>query len=84
MPSRLHRIAVYFGLAEETGEDHRGRPAPPAPPLAHQLGASAFIAVAAGIVVGALDSDVWSGMIFAALLAVVLIGQILWRRRDEG
>jgi hypothetical protein len=84
MSSLPHRIAVYFGLAEETAEDRHGRPAPPAPPLAHQLGASAFIAVVAGVVVGALDRDVWSGVIFAALLAVVLIAQIFWRGRDKG
>ncbi len=84
MPSFLHRIAVFFGLAEETAEDRQGRPGPPAPPLAHQLGASAFIAVVAGVVAGALDSDVWSGVAFAAVLAAVLVGQIFWRRREKG
>jgi hypothetical protein len=84
MSSLPHRIAVYFGLAEETAEDRHGRPPPPAPPLAHQLGASAFIAVVAGLVVRVLDRDVRSCVVFAALLAVVLIGQIFWRRRDKG
>jgi hypothetical protein len=81
--SRWHRIALYFGLGKETEDDRQVRAALPEPSPAVLVFSSVIAAVVAGAIFGVLDWSVWKGVIFAVLMAMVLLGQILWRRRRQ-
>jgi hypothetical protein len=83
MSSRWHRIGLYLGVVEETAEDRRIRGALPTLSAAGLVLYVVIAAVVGGAVVGILNGDVRSGVIFGVLMAIVLIGQGLWRRRQN-
>ena len=78
--SPWRRIGRYFGVVGDTEGDRRLGEAPPTPSAAHLVLAYVIAALVGGAVVGVLDGDVRSGVIFGVLMAVVLIGLALWRR----
>ncbi|MFZ1996670.1 MAG: hypothetical protein WAU75_21330 [Solirubrobacteraceae bacterium] len=72
-----------MGVVEETAEDRRIRGALPTLSAAGVVLYVVIAVVVGGAVVGILDGDVRSGVIFGVLMAIVLIGQGLWRRRQN-
>jgi MYXO-CTERM domain-containing protein len=83
MPSPWHRIGRYFGLVGDAEGDRLMREAPPTPSAARLVLGYVIAAVVGGAMVGVLDGDVRSGVIFGVLMAAVLIGLALWRRRES-
>lgn len=83
MSSPWHRIGLYFGLVEETADDRRIRAALPTPTVARLVFGSVIAAVVGGAVFGVLDGAARSGVSFGVLIAIILIGQAFWRRREK-
>jgi hypothetical protein len=79
MGDRLHKLGVYFGVADPTPEELAAAESRPS------IVRTVFAYVVSGVVVaalyGAVKHDLQSGIEFAVLLTIALIGVRLWERR---
>ena len=79
--SRWRWAALYFGLADEAGEDRRVPNALPHPSLARLVVSILIAAVMGGALFGVADNSAPAGVIFGIAMAICLAGLDARRRR---